>query len=292
MKTVVTHNGSFHADDVFAIATLKIVLGDFKLIRSRDEEVMKPADIVVDTGRIYDPLQLRFDHHQEGGAGARDNGIQYAAFGLVWKEFGEKVCGSKEIAERVDRAFVAVIDAHDNGMDLSKALREDITDFNVSGLISSFNPTFLEEENHDEIFLEMVDLAIRILKRQIAIALSIVEGGKIFMASYEAAEDKRLVVLDRHLNKNSWQEFVEKLPEVLFVVLPYGSTWALRAVRKDLASFDNRKNLPNEWAGKAGEELEKITGVSGAMFCHNKLFVANAKTKEAALALAKLALDN
>jgi uncharacterized UPF0160 family protein len=33
--------------------------------RTRDEEVLKTCDIVVDVGSVYDPPNLRFDHHQK-----------------------------------------------------------------------------------------------------------------------------------------------------------------------------------------------------------------------------------
>lgn len=34
------------------------------IVRTRDEEVLKAADVCVDVGLVYDPLLLRFDHHQ------------------------------------------------------------------------------------------------------------------------------------------------------------------------------------------------------------------------------------
>src|ERR1035437_8037366 len=93
-KILVTHNGIFHADDIFATATLSLLLdGHIKVTRTRDENLIKSADYVYDVGGIYDPALNRFDHHQVGGAGKRDNGIPYAAFGLVWMQYGETVCG-------------------------------------------------------------------------------------------------------------------------------------------------------------------------------------------------------
>src|SRR5690606_7569866 len=95
-KTIVTHNGSFHADDIFACATLTLHLEQqgkgYKIIRTRDESRIDSADFVVDVGGIYDEKTNRFDHHQPGGAGSRDNGVPYAAFGLVWKHYGHLVC--------------------------------------------------------------------------------------------------------------------------------------------------------------------------------------------------------
>src|SRR5690348_4673081 len=97
---IVTHSGNFHTDDIFAVATLFLLLEkDHTLLvtRSRDMETIAAADYVVDVGGEYDPAQNRFDHHQINGGGQRDNGIPYASFGLVWKHFGSVVSQSEEI---------------------------------------------------------------------------------------------------------------------------------------------------------------------------------------------------
>ena len=74
-KTLITHNGSFHTDDIFACATLSLMLekkGEkFEIIRTRDEEIIKTGDYVFDVGGVYDEEGNRFDHHQKGGAGVR-----------------------------------------------------------------------------------------------------------------------------------------------------------------------------------------------------------------------------
>ena len=81
-KTVAVHDGNFHPDDVFAVATLSILLdGKIGVIRTRDEGEINKADYVLDVGHIYDPAKNRFDHHQEGGAGFRNG------------SFGVLVCG-------------------------------------------------------------------------------------------------------------------------------------------------------------------------------------------------------
>jgi len=61
--TVVTHDGNFHADDVFSIAVLKTIFPTLTLIRTRDKHVISQADIVIDVGNEYDPETGRFDHH-------------------------------------------------------------------------------------------------------------------------------------------------------------------------------------------------------------------------------------
>ena len=67
--------------------------------------------------------------------------------------------------------------------------------------------------------------------------------------------------------------------------------WKIEAVRSDVHSFKNRKDLPALWAGKRDGELAEASGVADAIFCHTKLFVAVAGSREGALKLAKLAVD-
>ena len=41
-KKLITHNGSFHTDDVFAVATLLIYLkNDAEVVRTRNPEIIK-----------------------------------------------------------------------------------------------------------------------------------------------------------------------------------------------------------------------------------------------------------
>ena len=76
MQKIITHSGSFHSDDIFAVATLQLHFGveNVEVIRTRDEEIIASGDIVVDVGGVYDAEKQRFDHHQNG-APVRDNGI-------------------------------------------------------------------------------------------------------------------------------------------------------------------------------------------------------------------------
>lgn len=291
-RTIVTHNGSFHADDVFAVATILLAnpKEKFQIIRTRDAERIKKGDFVVDVGRIYDENTLRFDHHQEGGAGKRENGIPYASFGLVWKKFGEKICGEEQ-SKIVDKNIVSSVDAGDNGVDVVKEIR-DVPNFSISTLIAVFNSTSLEKDINDKTFLELVELAKKIIKREIASACEYIVGEKKILDAYKNSEDKRLIVLDEQIDKVVLNDVLDRFSEVLFVIHPYHKIgFAIRTVRKNRFSFESRKNLPEAWAGKIDEELQKITGVSDAVFCHNARFVANAKSKEGAIALAKLALE-
>ena len=52
----------------------------------------------------------------------------------------------------------------------------------------------------------------------------------------------------------------------------------------------SRRAVPAAWAGLSDAALEAASGVPGALFCHNGRFIAAAATREAALAMAELAV--
>ena len=168
-KTLVVHGGGFHADDVFASAVFVLVYGDgLKIVRSRDKSVIEKADFVADVGGIYDASIGRFDHHQSGGAGSRANGVSYASFGLVWKQFGEQLSGSRDIAEIIDKKLVQFIDAGDNGMGEIKPFVEDIYPYTINHIFWSMEPTWVEGSTEiNKRFFEAVELAKGILQREI-----------------------------------------------------------------------------------------------------------------------------
>lgn len=97
-KTIVTHSGTFHADESLAVFMLKQLpeYKNAKVIRTREAELIKQADIVVDVGAIYDPSTNRFDHHQRGfeETFSKEYKIKLSSAGLVYKHFGKKVIRS------------------------------------------------------------------------------------------------------------------------------------------------------------------------------------------------------
>lgn len=294
-KKFVTHNGKFHSDDIFACATLSLVLENkgksFKLFRTRDLEIVKNGDYVFDVGGIYDPENNRFDHHQLGGAGKRENGIEYASFGLVWKKFGIELCISQEISDAVDEKLVSSIDAQDNGMDLYTIKFENVLPYAIWDAFRSFLPTWKEDENiPDSLFLEVVEIAKKILSREIKKAKDKFEAKTLVQKAYDDTLDKRLIVLDIYY---PWRDALIEYKEPLFVVTPrLGGKWDLSTITVNKDSFKARKDLPAVWAGLQNEELQKVSGVQDAVFCHRGLFLAVANSKEGILKLAELALKS
>jgi uncharacterized UPF0160 family protein len=287
-KILATHNGTFHADDIFSTASLSLLLdGNIKVIRTRDVDIIKSADYVYDVGGEHDPSRNRFDHHQHGGAGKRENGIPYAAFGLVWKTYGKDICGSQEVADKLDESLVQAIDAQDNGVDLF-TLKGEVGPYLIENVFDAFRPTWKEEEEYDKPFLEVVEFAKSFLKRAIIRARDSLAAKSFVQKAYEDATDKRLIIID---GDYPWQSVLMEYPEPLYVVCFKTGSWRVLCVRKEEKSFENRKSLPEEWAGLRDEEMARASGVPDATFCHNGRFLAVAKSKEGALELAKKALE-
>lgn len=291
--TLVTHNGKFHADDIFACATLKLLLQkqniSFTVERTRDEQIINQADYVFDVGGIYDPEQKRFDHHQIGGAGNRENGTPYAAFGLVWKEYGAQVCGSDAIASFLDNRLVAPIDAEDNGMSIC-SIHGDISPYKIQDVFASFRPTWKEgytDAEYMKQFLYAVDLAVIILEREIAWHKDAEQARDLFNADYEKRKHDQIIVLS---DQYPWELFAHEHEDILFVVYPRCDVWRVGTIRKEKFSFENKKDFPETWAGLRDADLQRITGVPDAIFCHNARFLAVAKSKEGAIQLAEKAL--
>ncbi|MGC3835951.1 MYG1 family protein [Moritella viscosa] len=285
-KTIVTHNGKFHADDVFSIAALKNILPAFKLVRTRDLELIGEADIVVDVGGEYDPDTGRFDHHQRGGAGERENGIPYSSFGLIWQKYGLEICqGNQEIADAVDAGLVSTIDAVDCGH--VEGVAQGIS---LSQTISMFNPTWEEDSDLDACFDEAVAFALRILTRFIASAAGGINAKDIVAKAIDNADDPRVIVLAQY---TPWKTTVLNLaPEALFMVYPSQSgKWIIQAVPVELGSFEDRKSLPKPWAGLSDKAFKEVTGIDDVMFCHNGLFIAGAESFESTMKMASIALQ-
>ncbi len=291
---VITHNGSFHADDACAVAVLTILYkGNIEVTRTRDQNIIEQGHIILDVGRISDGERF-FDHHQEGGAGARPNGIPYAAFGLIWKKFGKEVCGGNErVAEKFDMLFVQGNDAMDNGVAVTESKFDDIYPVSPNFIAFVSNPTWKEDEaTSDQKFFETVALFQKQIERVLTYLLHEDEARALVEKAYQAATDKRIILLDDNYPYN---ETLMQHEEPLFAVFYSGAqadNWHVKAIRKNSEGFEVRRPFPEAWAGKVDEELSDITGVPGAIFCHNKRFLTVAKTKEGALKLAHMAANN
>ncbi len=284
-----THHGRFHADEVFAVAILKQIYPDAKIVRSRNPEILQTCDIVVDVGGG------KYDHHTTDKV-FRTNGIPYATAGLIWRDFGEMVLHewnvkqeTASIVQSVDDRLIQGIDADDNGYQLDKDYRVK----SVSGIISGFNPRWDSKEDENQAFDEAVSFATRIFLNQISSEVSRLAAVQIVKDSFQHRDQKEVIVFDTFC---PWTETLLNLDtnaEVLFVVFPDKSGgYRIQAVPKTLGTFEVRKPLPEQWAGKEHHELGTIIGIPDAVFCHPARFIAGASSKDSIRKMVEIALKS
>jgi uncharacterized UPF0160 family protein len=288
-----THDGRFHADEIFALAVLNLFYPDLEIIRSRDENVNKNSDIIVDVGHVYDPDNLIFDHHQRSFSLKRDTGIPYASFGLVWKHYGELLCGSSEATDYIDSLIVQAIDADDNGIDIYETKIDGIGFHTLSDIIESFVPRHVDDD--DKVlkgFDRALNFATSYMKKQIKLAKELFEVAlPNIRNAIKVAEDPRILIF-RMFDK-TWLNFISReSKEALFVIFQtHRSTWAIRSIPKNGKKFEYGKLLPAEWGGRQ-KDFAGISDVPDALYCHNGCFLAEAKSLEGAGKLAGIALEN
>jgi uncharacterized UPF0160 family protein len=283
---VATHNGEFHADDAFAVATLVRAFKDraVRVLRTRDPQQLGQADFRVDVGAIYDPKRGSFDHHQRGGAGEREDGCPLASFGLVWREYGESICQSREVAECVDKRLVYGVDAADTGFG------QEAGGHSTSIMISQLNPVWDDNETDPDVaFARAVDLAGSVLDRQIQVVQAEIRAVEVLEEALASAADPRIVSLNAPLPWNG--ELQARSEEALFVVFPSSTgEFMVQCVPPDRGSFAQRLPLPEAWAGLRGDDLVHASGVSDAIFCHPGRFIGGAMSRAGALSLARRAI--
>lgn len=282
MQKVVTHNGGFHADDVFAVATLQLHFGveNLEVVRTRDEEVIASGNIVVDVGGVYDPETLRFDHHQNG-APVRENGIPYSSLGMIWKEYGEQVSGSPEVAIEIEQRLILPIDAIDNGVSIYESKISNLNPVTIQDIVALMKPISKDESQIDSCFIEVCDFARKILIKAIGHTVDNLAEQKTSRQVYENAEDKRVLISEVAISAHFFIEY----PDCLFLISPRDDgNWKATALRIDNDSFATRMPFLENWRGLRADELTNASGIPDAVFCHKAGFLFVAKSKEGVLA--------
>lgn len=256
-----THGGKFHADDVFSAALLKLINSNLTVTRAFEV----PENF---TGIVFDIGRGKFDHHQEN-AEVRENGVPYAAFGLLWREFGEKIleegCSPEDAAKEAgnfDEGFIQPLDEDDNTGCGNQ----------LAGAIGCFNPGWDSSESADHCFAEAVSFAQAILKRKIERIFS-VQRAKALVEDALANSKDGIVVLPRFA---PWK-MVLVPSDAEFVVYPsQRGGYSAQVIPKDFSTQEPKCPFPAEWAGKSAEELQTVSQIQTLTFCHKAGFLISA----------------
>lgn len=286
IKTIAVHDGSFHADDVFAVAILQLINSKIEVVRTRDEKVLKSVDMRVDVGMKYNEETLDFDHHQEESVGIRENGIPYASVGLIWKHYHKYLVNTQEEYTQIDDKIIQGIDAFDVGMEIYEP--KIANPYTLPIIISSINPDWQEKaQDYDKAFAKAVKLAKNILKREIKRVKGKAKAVKMLQSAINSNKNGKFLILDKLV---PWKNFLADSDIVYVIYKAINGNWHVQGVPTKKDTFEIKKDLPQSWAGLQGKDFEKKTGIKDAVFCHRNLFLCGAKSKIKAIELVKLAL--
>lgn len=286
----ITHCGKMHADEVFSTAFLELYKKDLEIIRvpSVDFNIIKKDALVYDIG-----LQ-EFDHHQPNNK-KRPNDIPYCSFGLLWNTFGidylkqEKIEDYQEVFERFDKELVEQIDADDNGIFPKIDAQYKVK--TLSNIIELFNPSYASDEEENKQFQKAVSFAKEIIQEELFNIIGKVKAKKK-SADIINNNQEEILILDEYIPYLEALLELDTLEKIKLVIFPSNrGGYNIKTVPKSITDSTFRVSFPKEWAGLTDEKLEEVSGIIGAVFCHNKLFIATATSKESAKELAQKAID-
>ncbi|MGD0665544.1 MAG: MYG1 family protein [Rhabdochlamydiaceae bacterium] len=275
-RTLGTHDGSFHADEVTAAALLLVFnrIDRDKIVRSRDPDVLKECEYVCDVGSVYDPALKRFDHHQVDYQG------ELSSAGMVLRYLFDQGVIDQKKYEFLNQSLVMGVDAHDNGRVI---LEPGVCTF--SQVISNFVPP-------------VYDAPAQEMRRGFDAAVDFAEGHiKRLLERYDYTDQCRECVEEAMSKKGHALVFDRAMPwmdvffemggekhPAQFVVMPSGSHWKLRGIPPSIRDrMKVRRPLPEKWAGLMNDQLKKESGIPGAIFCHKGRFISVWETKEDAM---------
>lgn len=271
-----THDGTFHADEVTACALL--LLFDFidsdKIVRTRDMHVLDACEFVCDVGGVYDPARKLFDHHQAEYQGS----LSSAGMILLYlKEIG--TISDKEY-KLFNETLIQGVDAHDNGKELQSS-----GVCTYSHIIASFTPIVYDagQAELEMAFFEALDFSRSYLDR--------------VWRRHKYAQSCRQIVADAMGKFDVCLMFEQSIPWIesffelngeehtaKFVIMPADKHWKLRGIPPtNEQRMKVRVPLPQDWAGLLDEDLKRVSGIPGAIFCHKGRFISVWETREDAL---------
>ena len=286
---IITHPRIFHADDVFAIATLRILYPDSEVIRETPKTEQPDADeIFVDVGGKYDHQLGLYDHHQNSFklehtiVPSDEHAWPMASFGLIWKHFGNLICQNTRLTNWVEENLVCWIDAVDNGIATYPYGAP-----SLSTIIQNFN----NFPNMDQ--YQCFESAIAYAQTTILACIArghIESTTKAYLEERLAQTTGPILELDKEC---PWSDSLMQLNTrrtcpILWVVYPRSdNTWGCQAVSRIETPFIPIQPFPAQWAGRVAQDLVVKSNIQDAIFCHKGRHLLITASKQSALAAAR-----
>ncbi len=264
MITITTHNGTFHADEVTAIALLQVFHENepIKWERVPHQTTEFTSDFVIDIGRVHNPEERKFDHHQWHSS---EDGRSSA--GLVWDFLKQPNILGRHTAHypNIDELIKAV---DDNDIGIKPA-----TQIEYSRLLSLYNHQDVHSQQQSVQFQRAIDFAVDIItgmklqQDAINITKEVIRYAQTVLGADNVLE------LPEYLQ--GWGKFVngEKMPKIHAVIYPDKKlgTWNLQTTQVNTESYD-----------KVGKPFQTTSDIP-MNFIHKDGFFAVAKTRSDAV---------
>lgn len=295
-KIIVTHNGQFHADEVFAYTLLNTIFPDNKLVRTRDANIIEKADIVIDVGFTYNPDKDRFDHHQEDCNETFTDDILISSAGMVYKKYGvsylKTILGVENISEELYLDFyknlVEEVDAIDNG------LKQNNDKFSINTGISRMIARFNSDKVFDNDiqfnkFMEAVKYTEYVSK---IIIMELYSKDTMFAEEYKRISllidennDKQYIIVDfdclnwykcvnKYYNKNTYKDIIN------WIIYKDNENWRIRTINYESKKLKDEKYL-----------RDNVNNKDEILFVHKANFIASASTLETIVEIAELSSE-
>lgn len=321
MARIGTHSGTFHCDEALGCFLLKQTdaFKDASIVRTRNPDVLKDLDVVIDVGGVYDPSTNRFDHHQRGFEEIFGHGFatKLSSAGLVYKHYGKQIVAAlvglpadhpdvHTVYLAVYKSFMEGIDAIDNGINQwdSDAPPKYLNNTHLSARVGRLNPDWNEDQSDDTSMQ-------RFQKAMVLTGEEFLESVQYYAKSWLPARGFVKESLEQRFQIDPsgavvklthycpWKEHLHQLEEelgcqgqVLYVVYEDDreKKWRVQAMSAAPGSFQSRKPLPAAWRGLRDEELSAASGIPGGVFVHASGFIGGNATLEGAVEMARKAL--
>lgn len=329
---IATHNGVFHCDDALACFLLKNLdeLSNAEIVRTRDEELIAKADVVVDVGAVYDHVNRRYDHHQRSFTetlrtlrGDAFADIKLSSAGLVYHHYGSRIItkllkkdvDSTQLARVTEVVFTKVyerlikeIDAIDNGVSICKNPTYEIHT-HLSARVKELVPAWNEKLN-EEILLERFHQAVSLVGKEFMTQVNFYGKTWYPVRSYvlDAIEKRMMIdesgcILDLSDNEWGgsfpWKEHLLMIEDEMglngtFKFVIYKDTtnnFRVQSIPVDPHSFISRVPLNEGWLGLRDETLVEKSGIPGSFFVHATGFIGGNTSRDGAIQMAKKSLE-
>jgi len=247
LKTVGTHSGTFHADEVVGAMLLTNFTHEFRnaqIVRSRDPKVLNDLDLILDVGDEYDPKRHRYDHHQKGFMDVVPGfNTKLSSSGLIYKHFGTEILvnavdhlfgegkvlnpeyrveltldDSRLLFTRMYTDFFEYLDAVDNGISVLppevKPRYKNMTNHLVGRIGRLNNVDFrLEQPTKDEQFRRAIEMAKKDFLEDVEylyidMFLGVPVVEKAIQKRFEVHPSGKIILLEKNC---TWKSAVSKM---------------------------------------------------------------------------------